>query len=192
VARCGPGGPREAPLAQELEHVGLSPGLTGKYGPHTRGGRVHVDALELRALDPTDPFPAALPDAGGERPEIAGGDDVDRRAHEGGLDDAPLNQGLSQVLAPKAVQAAPQRDVSGRRVLRLETRHLLDGPGQRQRRSLEQELAREQRTVQFAGRERALARELLRARLLRLPTRLTPPVSPRTSRASAVRAGTAR
>jgi hypothetical protein len=91
---------------------------------------------------------------------------VDRRAHQRRLHRALAHEGAGEVGELEPLQARPEADVRGRRVLCLEPGDLLEGAGEGQRRTREQELAREQRPVQLACRENPLghARPSLLAR----------------------------
>jgi hypothetical protein len=81
---------------------------------------------------------------------------VDRRAHEGSLDQRPVLERTSQIVAPEARDAGPQAHITRRRVLRLEPADLLDGLDDGAGRTFEQQLPSEERAV-----ERALGQDLL-------------------------------
>ena len=98
----------------------------------------------------------ALADPDGERPVVARRHEVDRAAHERRLNDrAPLERAVERV-ALEAVEARPEADVRVRRVLVLDAADPLERAWDREARSLEQQLPREQRAVQLALREDAL------------------------------------
>ena len=67
-------------------------------------------------------------------------------------------------LALEAVDAGGERQVRRRRVLRLEPGDPLDGAGRGEGLSLEQELAREERPIELAPRQDALAQFCVRIR----------------------------
>ena len=75
---------------------------------------------------------------------------MDRRSHEGRLDDDALLQGLREVCPLEARESGPQPDVAGRCVLRLQPTDLLHRLLDAERRSFEEELAGEQRAIQGA------------------------------------------
>jgi hypothetical protein len=58
--------------------------------------------------------------------------------------------GCPQLLAPEVHQSRPERDVWGRRPLRLEGGEALDRPNNADPRSFQQKLTREHRAVQLA------------------------------------------
>src|SRR6185503_7739710 len=86
-------------------------------------------------------------------PVLAAGDHVDRRPHEGCLDDGPVLEPRGEVVAAEVAQPGPQPDIAGGRVLRLEAAHLLDRLWDRELRALEEQLSGEQGTVQGAPRQ---------------------------------------
>lgn len=73
-------------------------------------------------------------------------------------------EGTREGLALEAVEARGERQVRRGRGLRLEPGETLDGAGRRERLALEQELAREERPIQLAPREDALAQCCVRIR----------------------------
>ena len=82
-----------------------------------RGG--HISLRQLSAVEPEPPRQASAPDRRREEQGVARGDDVDRRAHEPALNGPPALEGASQVGALEPLEPRPERDVRGRRVLRL-------------------------------------------------------------------------
>src|SRR6185436_7107011 len=83
-------------------------------------------------------------------------DDVDRAAHECGLDHGASFECTREVVALEPAEARPEPDVRVRRVLILDPGNTLERARDRHAHALEQELAREQRAVQLALGERAL------------------------------------
>ena len=75
---------------------------------------------------------------------------MDRRSHEGRLDDDALLQRLREVRPLEAPESGPQPDIAGRGVLRLQPADLLHGLLDAERRPCEKELAGEQRSIQGA------------------------------------------
>jgi hypothetical protein len=82
---------------------------------------------------------------------------VDCRAHERRLDDAAPLERPRQGVALEILEARPQADVTGRRVLHLEAADPLERARDRQAPALEQELPGEESAVQLALREHAPA-----------------------------------
>ena len=79
---------------------------------------------------------------------VVGGDEVDRPAHDADPHELPALEQLRQRLRPEALEPRPERRVRVVRHLRLHADEVLDGRERRQRRPLEQELARERGAVQ--------------------------------------------
>ena len=90
--------------------------------------------------------------SGRKRQRVIGGDQVDRRPHQGGPDRAPILDRLGQLARPEVAETRPERDVRRQRSLRLEPDEVCDRRLGGHRLPLEQELAGEQGPV-----ERALA-----------------------------------
>ncbi len=93
----------------------------------------------------------------GGGPPVLRGDEVDGAPQERSLYDGAVGQGQGEVLTSEPLHPRPQSDVHRRRVLRLEPAHALEGAGDGGPRTLEQKLAREERAVELALREDALA-----------------------------------
>ena len=93
---------------------------------------------------------------------------MDRPAQHRRLDDAAPLERTRERLALEALDARPESDVGGRRVLSLDPAHPLDRARQRQVRRLEQQLPREQRAVQLAPGQETLGRWHGRQRYSRL------------------------
>jgi hypothetical protein len=98
-----------------------------------------------------------------ERPEVGARDEVDRHAHQRRLDHAAVLQRAGQGRALEAGEPRPQPDVHRRRVLGLDAADRFQRARQRHPRSLEQELAGEQRAVELSPRERLHARQCARS-----------------------------
>jgi len=81
---------------------------------------------------------------------------VNRLAHQRPLDDAPSLERTREIVPPKPVETGPEPDVCIRRVLVLDAANALERSRKRQSRPFEQELTREQRSIQVSLRENAL------------------------------------
>ena len=107
--------------------------------------------LPLQLRDATRPVQPRI------REVVLGAHEVERRAHERGLHDAPASDGAHEVIGAEALDARPEPEVRGRRPLRLEPSRPLERLRHRERTTCEQELARERRPVQLAKRQQAHA-----------------------------------
>ena len=146
------------PQADQARRL-LAHQLLDLLAPHGRAAGERL-ADPLRGLDgrvglrrPQPRRAARLPHGDGERPVVLARDEVDRAAHQRGLDDAAVLQRAREVVAREAVEARPQADVHRRRVLRLHTRHPLEEARDRVRGPLEEALAREEGAVERALRQ---------------------------------------
>jgi hypothetical protein len=84
-------------------------------------GAVHVHAAKLGRGGAQVPALAAGPCGEREGPVVVCRNHVDRRAHDRRLDHAPILQRTCQRVPAEVADAAPQADIAGRGVLRLET-----------------------------------------------------------------------
>ena len=112
------------------------------------------------------PDPARAIDAG-EREVVRRADEVERRAHERCFHDTPTCHRAHEVVGREPVDARPQTDVRRRRPLRLDARHALDGLGDREPVSPEEELSRERRPIQLSESERPHGATIVGARVCR-------------------------
>ena len=181
------GGLRLADQLLDLAAPQRAPGEP-RAQPARRGA--HVARAEAVAVGLQPPVAARALDGERQRPVVARGDEVDRRAHQRPLHDAAALQRARQRVALEALQPRPQPDVHRRRVLRLQAAHALERPRDRERRALEQHLAGEQRAVELAlgqdarltARRRARRRDRPSRRRARRPRRGSS--GPRRSRAA--------
>src|SRR5206468_1585790 len=115
------------------------------------------DRLGIDALADLKSVPrAALQILGRDRvrEEVARAHQVKRAAHQpGSYDGVRLLDRAPQALALEVPQARPEREIWGRRPLRLQSREALDPGDDRQRRALEAHPARAGRPVEPAHRE---------------------------------------
>ena len=81
-------------------------------------------------------------------------DDVQRPAHDAGLDDRAVTESVRELLLAKARATRPERDVRRRCVLRLQRDEPRDHVEQGTAGSLEQQLPEQERAIQLAARER--------------------------------------
>ena len=107
--------------------------------------------LGLEVPRPSDPELARVVQV------VPRGDVVERRAHHRRAHDLTTLDGAHEQLAPEPLEARPQRDVRGRRPLRLERADALDRAWDGEPGATEQELAGEERAVQLTPAENALA-----------------------------------
>ena len=114
----------------------------GKGGPDDAG-----DAAVQRRLERS--APAEI---------VARGDQVQRAAHGGDANHRARVQHLQQVLAREAGEAAPQTDERRPRLLRLQAGEALDRGDRRHRLAGQQELAREQGSIELTLREQTVRR----------------------------------
>ena len=117
---------------------------------------LEVALLRPGLADAQEPLALRLPDRDGEEPVVPTRDDVDRLAHQRGLDDGTPFEGSREIVAPEAFEARPEPDVRVRRVLVLDAAEPLQRTRDRQARTLEKKLPGEQCAVQLALRESAL------------------------------------
>ena len=82
---------------------------------------------------------------------------MDGAAHECSLHDRPALERPCEVVVAEGLEARPEPDVGIWRVLVLNAADAFERTGDGQRRAFEEELAGEQRAVQLALREHALA-----------------------------------
>ena len=123
-------------------------------GASRRDHGIEVDADQaLAELALLDPIEHGL-DERAQAPRVAGGDHVDRPAHEREPDDAALDDQLGQGLRRERLESRPQSGIGGVRGLGLEADEVLERFLDRQRRPLEQELARQGGAVQGADADR--------------------------------------
>ena len=127
---------------------------------HERAQRIRlpfeVALLRPGLADAQEPLALRLPDRDGEWPVVAPRHDVDRLAHQRGLDDRTSFEGAREIVTPKAFEARPEPDVRVRCVLILDAGEPLQRARDRETHTLEEELAGEQCAVQLALRESAL------------------------------------
>jgi hypothetical protein len=124
--------------------------------PARRGQGAGVQAGELLAEDRGQRPVQRRLDQRAERQAVAGGDEMDRRAHQGDPDHLPAHQQLGKVTGLEPGQPAPKPVVRRERRLRLQAGQVLDhrhhgcGPARAggQRGRPEQHLPREQGPVQ--------------------------------------------
>jgi hypothetical protein len=100
-----------------------------------------------------EPLSPRFVDGNHERPIVPRGDNVDRGAEHGPLNDHSLLQGLCYRLSLEARHSRPQADVDGRGVLSLQTAHPFQDPGKGCGRSLEQHLPGQHRSIELPGSE---------------------------------------
>ncbi len=114
-----------------------------------------------RVGDPVHAEPPRAPrlaDRHGERPVVGLRHEVDRGAEQRRLDDRAPLESTRQRRPLEPVQPAPEADVHRRRVLRLDAADPLERSWDRRPTALEQQLPREQGSVQLKLREDALHR----------------------------------
>jgi len=136
------------PLAPE-ELLDLLPAAwtVGEKPAYAPGRRRHI--VRLVRVDSLPPAPARVANRDGERPVIALGDQVDRRAHQRRLDDRPALERAGQRVTLQALHARPEPEVHRRRVLRLKAGNSLERSRNGQPRPIEQQLPGQQRAVQL-------------------------------------------
>jgi len=144
---------------RELAELPDGPRSAGKGIAQGIGATDHRRLADRAAMDPEARGASCIADPNGIAPELALRNDVDRRPHQRRLDHRPVLQRLGQRLAPEGLEPGPQPHVPGWRVLGLEAANLLDRLNDRHRRPLQQQLAREERPVQGAGREDPLGHD---------------------------------
>src|SRR6266511_5798916 len=143
--------------AERLDDLGLPARAGGEEFAKPGRGTFKLPLGEF--VDPRSL--AATPAQGdGERPVVALRDEVDRRSHERALDDAPPLERARKLVAVEPLDTGPETDVHCRRVLRLEPAHALEHAWQGRAHPLEQQLPREQRSVQLPLGQRALGLEV--------------------------------
>jgi hypothetical protein len=144
---------------QELVQLVAAPHAAGECRAQLVADRGEVHALaHVLAVRAQPPRLARGAASLREEPEVPRRDDVDGRAHQRGLDGAPALERAREILETEALEARPEPDVPRRRVLRLQAGDLLERPAEGQARPFEEQLTCEQRAVQVARREDALAR----------------------------------
>ena len=99
-----------------------------------------------------------------EQQAVLGADEVDRRAHHDGANDAPIDDQVRELLRPEALQARPERRVRVQRYLRLQANEVLDHLEHRSARAAQQVLALECGPVQSPQAEHVAAHGAIVAR----------------------------
>ena len=168
------GGTRTRSSQCENPHSCSRAGSRSRAGtPRSRPGSVHPPRRNLRArafegahvhvgtdlVHAPPPLLAGRADPRGEERVVAPRDQVNRLAHERGLDHGASLERSREIVAAEALETRPEPDVAVRRVLVLDPTDSLERARNRQPGALEQELAREQRPVQLSLRERPLGQE---------------------------------
>ena len=168
AARPIPDEPRAAVLelelrsAEELEQLRARAGLLARElgDPFSLFREVGLLAergeLPLQLRDATRPVQPRI------REVVLRAHEVERRAHERRLHDAPASDGAHEVIGAEALDARPEPEVRRRRPLRLEPSRPLERLRHRERSTCEQELARERRPVELAKRQQAHASTIVR------------------------------
>ena len=132
-------------------HQLLARALTGLQ-PLAHGGRglLQVSFAQPPAVVVQPDLPARVAHAGANRPVVARRDEVDGEPYERALDDGPAFEGARQRTALKALDARPQPDVRGRRVLGLDAADALERLRKRRPLAGKEQLPLEQRAVELA------------------------------------------
>jgi hypothetical protein len=146
-----PGDPRIPLLRQEGGELGLPPWTAGEmlaqHGCHHR----HLERVVVVPRGPKPPLASAAPDGLGQQRVVGCRNHVDGGPHQGRLDHRPPLEGPCQRFPPEVVEARPQPDVRGGRVLALKAPDSLERPGHRKLRPLQQEPAAQQRPVELTS-----------------------------------------
>ncbi len=157
-----PTGVRERPRVELREALGENgPELSARERPLLerrpcdREHRPKVQASERRAeLGVAGEL--RVEDGLRQRPEderVIGGDEVDRRSHQGNPHDPARLEELGELLGPEALESRPERRVRVMRFLRLESDEVPNRVECSEGSSLEQELPRKRRAVQGSRRQ---------------------------------------
>jgi hypothetical protein len=128
----------------------------GQARPQLVGGGDQLVVRVRATLQAQPPGASRLANGQGERPVVAGRDEVDRDAHEGALHHGPVVEGGVEIGAHESRESRPQGDVHGRRVLGLDAGDAFEDGRNREIDPLEQELASEQCSVQASSRQHPL------------------------------------
>ena len=156
VPEPGPGDGGNAGRLEQPAQLAGAGRATEESPAQDGGGLLHVRAGDLMTRDAEEPLPPPSGRGGGERPVVRSRDQVDGAAHQRRLHRLAPFQGPGQGSALEGTQAREQSHVARGRVLGLEPGDALQGPGQRHRGALQEQLAGQHRPVQLAGREHAL------------------------------------
>ena len=176
--------PGHAPApADDVDELLLASRAVGEPISQLSRPPLQLPLARARLVHAQPPLSLRPPNGDRERPEVAPRDDVDRRAHQRRLDDRASLERARKIVSAKALEARPQPDVRVRRVLILDPAESLERARDRKARAVEEELAREERSVQLPLREGALASGRHCANLASVPgrdrrwTRAIPPMT---------------
>ena len=148
----------ELRLAQQLQQLRTAAWLLGREANDLVDQPVEISTAGMLGellLEGGDPPPEELASI---REIVACGDVVQRRAHERRLDDMSPLDCAQQLLRAESLEARPESDVWRRRPLRLERTDALHGLRHAEPRPPQEELARQERAVQLANGQDALAK----------------------------------